>query len=339
MNKIKTWLKDNSLLVWVSVLIAFGAFAICSMGAFNTYLPFLIGGIMLLVACGSLPQKWLMRVCIILGLICVGLILKTVIAPEYIAGSARYTHVFGVNIDPCMLMLPAYVVLIAYCLNKQRWWLNLACFIITLLIMLIALHLPYVFMALVYGVLFTALFLTNTKRKMLYIGLLLCMLTFVAISMSFLPFVQTRLLSAFHAGENNVLWYIRNMIINSQFIGANSIAESYLLKTPSAPTFYMLYAIGAKFGILAMLTVLFAEYKLISNLWRKKVNGKDGFAKMLFVGTITLLALGVLVQLLTPVMYGLSWYLPFVSLGGTAVLAYCMLIGFTYRVGADNEKL
>lgn len=338
MNKIKEWLSKskNTLLLWFSLLITIGAVAIYSVGAFNAYLPFMITGIVLFIICCYLPKKWLIRVSIVWGCIGIGLILKTLIAPEYIAGATRYTHVFGISIDPYMLFLPAYTVLMALFFEKHKTWLNLLCALITLFVLLNAMHAPYISMAMVYLVLFIALFLTNTTRKKLYTGLLLAVVIFMVGSIALLPHVQTRLLSVFYANTDTVLWYVRNMIMNSDFVGANPIAESYLSKIPSAPTYYMLYAIEAKFGLFAICAVLFAEYKLISNILH---NNKDNFSKTLTIGTAILLIIGVVMQLLTAVMAGTNWYLPFVSLGGISLLAYCALVGITYRVCADYEKL
>ena len=92
MNKIKEWLSKskNTLLLWFSLLITIGAVAIYSVGAFNAYLPFMITGIVLFIICCYLPKKWLIRVSIVWGCIGIGLILKTLIAPEYIAGATRF---------------------------------------------------------------------------------------------------------------------------------------------------------------------------------------------------------------------------------------------------------
>lgn len=338
MNKIKEWLSKskNALLLWFSLLITMGAVAIYSVGAFNAYFPFMITGIVFFIICGYLPKKWLIRISMIWGCIGMGLILKTLIAPEYIAGATRYTHVFGISIDPYMLFLPAYTVLTALFFEKHKLWLNLLCALITLFVLLSAMHAPYISMVMVYLILFIALFLTNATRKKLYTGLLLVVFVFIVGSIALLPHVQTRLLGVFHANTDTVIWYVRNMFMNSNFIGANHIAASYLSKIPSAPTYYMLYVIGAKFGLLAVCAVLFAEYKLISNMLH---NNKDNFSKTLTIGTAILLIIGVVMQLLTAVMAGTNWYLPFVSLGGISLLSYCALVGITYRVCADYEKL
>ena len=100
----------------------------------------------------------------------------------------------------------------------------------------------------------------------------------------------------------------------------------------------MLYSIGAKFGIVALLAVLLAECGLILNLSRKAIANKDNFVKMVLIGTITLLSIGVFAQLLAPMVSSIHWYLPFVSFGGTALFVFCMLIGFVVALTRKSKN-
>lgn len=341
-NITKLFKSDNHALVILPlILIAMGALAIYAIssyypsGIFEKHLPFLVVSVVLLFACSCLSKKWVVRICFVLGIIGMLLILKTIIAPNIIAGSARYVQIGNAYIDAYLVNLPAYIILMSHWLSKKltKPILSiLGMILLTLFIVYAAFRAPYIFMVLVYSLVFVLL--TFKARKNLsrlsktYIIALLMLVVVMALVVLTTPHIQSRLLTTFYADRYTAIWYVKNMVINSQFIGTNSIALNYLSNVPNSMSDYMLYAIGAKFGIIALLAVLLTECGLISNLCRKTIGNKDNFAKMVLIGTITLLSIGVFAQLLSPVMNGVHWYLPFVSFGGTALFAYCILIGF-----------
>ncbi len=349
-NKFTKWFKsdNHALIVLPLILIAMGAVAIYAIAPyyhfdiFDRYLPFLVVSVGLLFACSYLSKKWVIRICFALGIIGMLFILKTIVAPTIIAGSARYIQIGNAYIDVYLFNLPAYIVLMSHWLSKKltKPILSMACMsLLTLFIVYAAFMAPYIFMVQVYSLLFVLL--TFKARKNIpelskaYIIALLVLVVVMVLAVLTLSHVQLRLLNEFYADKYTALWYIKNMIINSQFIGANSTTLNYLSNVPNSVSDYMLYSIGARFGIVALLAVLLAECGLISNLCCKTIGNKDNFAKMVLIGTITLLSIGVFAQLFAPIIRSVHWYLPFVSFGGTALFVFCILIGFA---GALNRK-
>ena len=352
-NNITKWFKSDThvLVILPLFLIAMGTVAIYAIAPyhhldiFGRYLPFLGVSVVLLFACSYLSKKWVIRICSALGIIGMLFILKTIIAPTIIAGSARYIQIGNAYIDVYLFNLPAYIVLMSHWLSKKLTKPKLSVLgisLLTLFIVCTAFRAPYIFMVQVYSFMF--ILLTFKARKNIpelskaYIIALLMLVIMVAFAVLTLPHVQSRLLTEFYAGQYTALWYVKNMVINSQFIGTNSTALNYLSNVPNSLSDYMLYSIGAKFGIVALLAVLLAECGLILNLSRKAIANKDNFVKMVLIGTITLLSIGVFAQLLAPMVSSIHWYLPFVSFGGTALFVFCMLIGFVVALTRKSKN-
>ena len=358
-NKVKTWMNTGNHLLWVSTmaLIALGLIGMFFIGPyeaarlnmatdifFNKYLPFVIVGIVLLFAFSKLSKKWIIRLSWILGAFAFLLILKTIIAPIIILGTARYVRLGYAYIDPFIMMLPAYIVLMSHWLSKDKankTWTTIGTTALTLFIVLAAFRAPYVFMAQVYMLLF--IIMTFKARKnvpgafYLGIGTLVAFAALMILAAFTMPHVQTRLM---YLVENNPMysqsWYAVKALTHSTLIGSTPESLAALKALPESVSDYMFTGMVAKFGILMGLLILTLYGFIAKGLANIIRNTKDQFNKMLSIGTLWLFAIYTIVALI--VAFGIlatAAYWPFINYGGTMLFAWCILFGF---VLAANRK-
>lgn len=358
-NKIKNWMNTNNHLLWVSIiaLVALGLFGVYFIGPyeaarhhfepnifFNKFLPFALVGIIILFVFSKLSNKWIIRISWILGIFAFLLMLITIFYPVYIHGASRYAFIFGAPINPYVVMLPPYIVLMSHWLSKDKSnkkWLTIGTIALTLFIVLAAIHAPYIFMAQVYMLLF--IIMTFNARKnvpgafYLEIGILIAFAVLMVLIAFTMPHVQMRLMHLFddslvHSQE----WWAVRALTHSTFIGNTPESLTALKVLPGSIDDFMFTSIIAKFGYLAGLLILGLYGCIGKGLINLIRNTKDVFAKMLAAGTLGTFAIFVFMAL--TVAFGLletAAYWPLISFGGTMLLAWCILFGFVLAI---NKK-
>ena len=302
---------------------------------FVKMVPFFILGFVLLIACSRLPKTWLIRICVALGAVGLILILKTLVAPEYVNGSARYVRLGGTVINPFVITLPAYIVLMSRWLGleKPKTWTAI---LTTLFIMFAAIHAPNVFMAQVYFLLFLVMGFRARKNApiVFYSGLaiLAVLVLFMMLAASCLNHVQLRLMNG-----NDLTGISLDAIKHSALFGGTSESGVALSKLPFVTTDFMVTGIIAKFGFLIGAFVLFLYGLITRGLIKAIRTTSDKFFKMLSVGTLALFAIYAIAAI--SVAFGLittSACLPFISFGGTMLVTWCVLFGFVLSGTKNN---
>ena len=87
---------------------------------FNKFWPFVLIGTVIMFAFSKLSKKWVIRISWVLGIMGLLLMLKTIIHPTLILGSARWVNIGPAYIDPFMMSLPAYIDLMSHWLSKEK---------------------------------------------------------------------------------------------------------------------------------------------------------------------------------------------------------------------------
>ncbi len=358
-NKIKTWMNTDNHLLWVSIisLIALGLMGTYFIGPyeaariyfydnifFDKLWPFALAGIVILFAFSKLQKKWIIRISWMLGIFAFLLMLVTIFFPYYIHGASRYVIIFGGAINPYLVMLPPYIVLMSHWLSKDKankTWTTIGTTALTLFIVFAAIHAPYVFMAQVYMLLF--IIMTFKARKnvpgafYLGIGTLIAFAALMILAAFTMPHVQARLM---YLVDSNPMysqaWYAVKALTHSTLVGNTPESLAALKVLPDSISDYMFTSMIAKFGILMGILILALYGCIAKGLTDTIRNTKDKFNKQLSIGTLGLLAIFVFMGL--AVAFGIlatAAYWPLISFGGTMFLVWCILFGF---VIAANKK-
>ena len=363
-NKTKNWLNTNNHLLWVSIiaLIMIGLVATYFIGPyelarhdwgqhfgshyfFNKFWPFALVGTIILFACSKLSKKWVLRLSWILGVCAFLLMLQTIISPIIIHGAARYAHFGPAFIDPFVLMLPAYIVLMSHWLSKDKMnktWTTIGTTALTLFIIWTAANAPYIFMAQAYLLLFFILGFKARKNIpgpfYVGIGMLIAFVALMVLAIEHWPHVQIRVLQLFESSPlYSQSWWATQALTHSTLIGNTPDSLAALKTLPGSITDYTVTSMIAKFGYLVGLLILALYGCVAKGLTNTIQNTKDKFGKMLSTGALGMFAIYTIVALL--VAFGIlataaDW--PFLGYaGGTLFLTWCILFGFVIAV---NKK-
>lgn len=359
-NKAKTWLNTNNHLLWVSIiaLIIIGLMVSYFVGPyslalhhwwkyfpphyfFHNFWQFVLLGIIILFAFSKLSKKWVIRISWILGIFALFLILKAIIAPMIIHGSARFVMLGWIGVHPYTVMLPAYIVLMSHWLSNEkanRTWTTIGTAALTLFIIYAAFVAPHMFMVMVYLSLF--IIMTFRARKNIpgafytSIGILIAFVAFMALLIWHSPHLQHRIMNL----DNYATQMSVQAITNSALVGSTTESLTALSKIPGSVTDFAFTGMIAKFGILMGLLILALYGCVAKGLVNTIRNTKDKFNKMLFTGTLWVFAIYVIMALAEA--FGLqpaATYWPFIGYGGLPLLTWCGLFGFVLAVNKSTD--
>ncbi len=356
--KMKNWLNTNNHLLWVSIiaLVVLGLLGMCFVGPyeaarrnfepnifFNKFWPFALVGTVIMFAFSKLSKKWVIRTSWVLGIIGLLLMIKTIIDPTLINGSARWVNIGSAYIDPFMMSLPAYIVLMSHWLSKEKQnktWTTIGTSTLTLFIIWAALIAPYVFMSQIYLLLFCILTFEARKDNSAAFKVgMIALISFVALfvlAIWQLPHVYTRIDLMFHPQMYSQTWIARQALANSAIIGNTTESLHWLATLPYSTSDYMFTSMIAKFGILMGLLIIALYGCLAKGRTNTSRNTKDKFNKLMTTGTLGLLAILVITGLAVAFGWlGSAAYWPLIGFGGMAFLTWSVLLGFVLAI---NKK-
>ena len=357
-NKTKNWLNTNNHLLWVSIiaLVVLGLLGMYFIGPyyaarigfgpnifFNKFWPFVLIGTAIMFAFSKLSKKWVIRISWILGIIGLLLMIKTIIDPTIIKGTSRWVSIGYTYIDPFMISLPAYIVLMSHWLSKEKQnktWTTIGTSALTLFIIWAALIAPYVFMSQIYLLLFFILtFKARKDNSAAFKVGMIALISFVALfvlAIWQLPHVHTRIDLMFHPQMYSQTWIARQALANSAIIGNTTESLHWLATLPESISDYMFTSMIAKFGILMGLLIIALYGCLAKGLTNTIRNTKDKFNKLMTTGTLGLLAILVIAGLAVAFgSLGSAAYWPLIGFGGNAFLTWSILLGFVLAVNRN----
>lgn len=350
LKKVKEWLKtgNNSLWVATAAMIAIGTIAIYLLAPFQEirrgypegflfgrYLPYLIFGIIMMIGCSRMSKKFMIRFSYVLmtfGMLLLGI---SIIQPHYVMGTTRYVVFCGMNLDPYMLMLPAYIVLVSNWLSKEtskdkKFQVWLGCSVLTAIIVFMAINAPYMLMAGTYVLTFMVLTLQARKNMpaAFYTSLALGAAIFAVFACGVLtmPHVHARLESMLY-GTSYTVQATKAVIHSSSLIGSNPESIQALTNLPEVHTDFMFAGIIGKMGLLMGGLVLLL-YVWASAAILKTTHNTSQFRKLLGFGVFAVFILNFLGNIDTSIG-GLQHasYLPFMSCTWNELLAFSIMFG------------
>lgn len=354
LKKVKEWLKVGNRSLWVATaaMIAIGTIAIClvtpyvattigfsenSLILIYKYIPYLVLGVLMLIGCSRASKKFMLVFSYILCSIGCLFILMTMISPDIVAGTARYVYLFStINVDPFMLTLPAYIVLMSHWLSTEhprnkKIWIWLCCSLLTLFIVMAAFNAPYMSMVATYAMVFFMMSWVSRKNMPMVfytsIVLGLGMLVMFGYSVATIPHVYTRLASMMY-GTSYAVQSAHNAIHSSGLFGSTPESLHALTYLPDMANSFMFASIICKMGTVPGF-LIFALYTWTSCLILERIQAASLFNKLFAVGVLIVFVLGYFGNMSTSIG-GIQYdsYLPFMSYACTNLLLYCIMFGF-----------
>lgn len=371
-SKLTSWYFeiDRRLLGCVLLLIALSSIFVVSAGSVAAerigqpwyfYLvkaiPFYCVGLVFLFASSFLTKKQVLLLAgadLIFGL---ALLPLTVIAPHMINNSARFVSFGFANIMPADVMKPGFVIMTAYFLSRMKerygtniffcrdaWrfdtWLSwvyyLALFGLTLIIIF---NHPDFGTAILYLAVFGAMVFIAGLPLVLLPVFAVVGVGMLTVAFFTLGHVQRRLIAHF-TGQGDT-YQVDNSVDSIRHGGLLGSGDDAFVKQylPDVHTDFIFAAIAEDLGAIMacglLVLLLFVFRRLITNA----TNARDLFVMYATGGTAALFGTQICFNMLTTLNLfapkGMT--LPFISYGGSSLLAYCLLFGMILAIVREDK--
>ena len=297
-----------------------------------------------------------------IGLIGIGSLLLP-IAPgigETINGARLWVHVGGLTFQPSELGKVLIVIFLASYLDRKKELLAVATRRIgpirlpeprylgpLLVAWFVSLAVLFIEKDLGSSLLFLAIFVlmlwaATGRGSYLALGLVLFVIGAVIGYMAF-PHVQDRVLIWRHALQPNYVHNVGYQLAQGEFamatggIGGSGLGQGHPGLIPFAATDFIFAAIGEELGLFGTTAVLLLYVALVGRGLRIALAREDGFGKLLATGLAVTLAVQtfIIVGGVTRLIPLTGITLPFVSYGGSSLVANFVLLALLLRVSAS----
>ena len=352
------------LLILLSVIFALSAGSVAAERIGQNWhfflvkaIPFYVLGLAVLFGASFLNKK---QVLLLSGAnLAFGLALLpvTVVAPHIINNSARFVSFGFVNVMPADIMKPGFVIMTAYFLakmkekyganiffNKSAWrfdtWLSWSYYLALFgIVEFIVFFHPDFGTAVLYGLVLSAMtFIAGLPLVLIPVligvGLLGLLTAFFT-----LPHVHRRIIS-FFTGTGDTYQVDRSVdsIRHGGLLGSGD--DAFVKQSlPDAHTDFIFATIAEDLGAILACGLLVVLFFVFRRLIINATNSRDLFVLYAAGGTAALFASQVCFNMLTTLNLfapkGMT--LPFISYGGSSLLAYCLLFGMVLAIIREDK--
>ena len=371
-SKLTSWYfeTDRRLLGCVLVMILLSVIFVVSAGSIKAEhmgepwyyflvkaTPFYIAGLVTLFGVSFLNKKqvlWLAGANLLFGL---ALLPLTIISPHMINNSARFVSFGFANIMPSDIMKPGFIVMTAYFLsqmkqrygdniffNKDAWrfntWLSWSYYLaaFALFIFIVFNHPDFGTSILYLGVFTAMIFIAGLPLVLIPVlgaaGLLMLVVAFFT-----LGHVHRRIIAFFTgSGDTYQVDSSVDSIRHGGLLGSgdDAFVKQYL---PDVHTDFIFAAIAEDMGAIMACGLLVLLFYVFRRLITNATNARDLFVLYATGGAAALFGTQICFNMLTTLNLfapkGMT--LPFISYGGSSLLAYCLLFGMILALVREDK--
>lgn len=320
-------------------------------------IPFYLLGLVFLFGASFLNKRQVIILAIVNLAFGLGLLPLTVIAPHMINNSARFVSFGFVNVMPADVMKPGFIIMTAYFLSKMKekyganiftnkeawhfdswlsWWYYLALFCVVVAV--IFQH-PDVGTAILYTAVFSAMVFI-AGLPLLWIPVVVSAIGMMLLIAFFtLGHVHRRMI-AFFTGDGDT-YQVDNSIDAIRHGGLLGSGDDAFVKQylPDVHTDFIFAAIAEDIGAILACGLLVLLFYVFRRLIKNATSARDLFVLYATGGTAALFGTQVCFNMLTTLNLfapkGMT--LPFISYGGSSLLAYCLLFGMILALLREDK--
>ncbi len=320
-------------------------------------IPFYLMGLLILFGTSFLNKK---QVLLLAGLnLAFGLALLpiTVVAPHMINNSARFVSFGFANVMPSDIMKPGFIILTAYFLskmkerygsniffNKESWrfdtWLSWAYYMpLFLLVVFIIFNHPDLGSAMLYLLVFSAMIFIAGLPLICVPVLVGAGLLMLVVAFFTLGHVHRRII-AFFTGSGDT-YQVDNSVDSIRHGGLLGAGDDAFVKQylPDVHTDFIFAAIAEDLGAILACGLLVLLFYVFRRLITNATNARDLFVLYATGGTAALFGTQICFNMMTTLNLfapkGMT--LPFISYGGSSLLAYCLLFGMVLALIREDK--
>ncbi len=319
--------------------------------------PFYIMGLTILFCTSFLNKK---QVLLLSGAnLAFGLLLLplTVIMPNMINNSARFVDLGPINVMPSDIMKPGFIVMTAYFLakmkeryganiffNKDAWrfntWLSWSYYLMLFLpVVFVIFNHPDLGTSILYLAVFSAMIFIAGMPLFLIPVLGLAGLLMLVVAFFTLGHVHRRII-AFFTGTGDT-YQVDNSVDSIRHGGLLGSGDDAFVKQylPDVHTDFIFAAIAEDLGAIMACGLLVLLFFVFRRLITNATNARDLFVMYATGGAAALFGTQICFNMLTTLNLfapkGMT--LPFISYGGSSLLAYCLLFGMILAIVREDK--
>ncbi len=281
----------------------------------------------------------------------------TVVAPHIINNSARFISFGGFNIMPADIMKPGFILMTAYFLslmkerygkeiffNKEAWrfntWLSWVYYLMLFAVMVfIIFNHPDFGTAVLYLAVFASMVFIAGLPLVLIPLFGVVGLTMLVTAFFTLGHVHRRII-AFFTGTGDT-YQVDNSVDSIRHGGLLGSGDDAFVKQylPDVHTDFIFAAIAEDLGAILACGLLVLLFYVFRRLITNATNARDLFVLYAAGGTAALFGTQICFNMLTTLNLfapkGMT--LPFISYGGSSLLAYCLLFGMILAIVREDK--
>ncbi|MEM7070586.1 MAG: putative peptidoglycan glycosyltransferase FtsW [Pseudomonadota bacterium] len=304
------------------------------------HLVFLPVGLCLMLFCSGLSVRNMRRCCILI-LVCslTGMVL-TIFTGVEVKGASRWIQVFGFTVQPSEFVKPTLAILLAWFLSAQRigepiYGYAIAVFLYLLVVGLLMLQPDFGQTILVSLVFASQLFLIGLPLLVVFLLSIIGILGMV-LSYFYIPHVRSRIDRFFNPESGDTFQIDRSIeaFKSGGFIGVGPGEGRVKYQIPDGHADFI-FAVGAEeYGMVLCLIILALFVGILISVALRTFRMNDLFAVLASAGLMIQFGLQALINIASTVNLiptkGMT--LPFISYGGSSMLASCIAMGFVLSI-------
>jgi cell division protein FtsW len=296
--------------------------------------------LMVIFSCFSREQ--IQKISGIALIIVVIFVICTLLQDSGIKGAKRWIRLFGFSLQPSEFLKPFFCVVCASFLSLNTKNLMYVAIMYSTISALLLLQPDFGMFVMISIIFFTAVFTSRVHILFMSIFLLIFFIV-VTFAYLFIPHVQYRVNNFFNssAGDNFQTQKAKESMLNGGLFGIGPSEGKVKLILPDAHTDFIFSVAAEEFGLICTMTILALYFTLIIHNFLRFLKFQDEFCIIASFAITTYFAMQALINIgvnlaLLPTK-GMT--LPFISYGGSSVLASGIAIGIILSLSKKSYIL
>jgi cell division protein FtsW len=345
------WTVDRVMCLAILLLMSFGMMMVVTaspaiaerIGVDSFYfvkrqLVFLFLGIFCMLGVSLLPVVAIRRLGIIGFLGCLVLMAGVLVIGEEVNGAKRWLSIGGFSLQPSEFGKPFFIIVTAWLLSFEKSWKNIGAFkcatiMYGIFVLLLVTQPDFGMTVVVTAVWACQMFLAGLS--LFWVGIFIVLgIVGILSAYTFLPHVASRINTFLDGGntKNAASYQVQKSLeaFYSGGITGRGPGEGMVkLKLPDSHTDFIFAVVGEELGALACIIVVLLFGFIVMRGLKRVLHETDSFVVYSVAGLLTQFGLQAMINMgvAVHILPAKGMTLPFVSYGGSSVIALCIEMG------------
>ena len=349
MNRIDNWWQSVDKLNFIFILALGLTGVILSFSVnekfylINRHSVFFIVGLCLLIFLSNLDDKNIRRISLFGFIFFILLIFLILILDYEVNGAKRWIKFLSFTLQPSEIIKPFFVILSAWSIsqtiNGKKYYLSASFILFVILVTTILLQPDLGMTILIAVTFFCQLFVAGLPLILVLVGITFLILISVG-SFFIFDHVKDRIISFIGGGDTYQIELSIRAFKSGGIFGKGPGQGDLKEKIPDANTDFIFAVAGEELGLIFCLIILIIILSIISKTLINVLKIQDPYKMIAISGLVCSFGLQSLINIFSSlgIIPTKGMTLPFVSYGGSSMLAVSILFGFLLSLTNKNNE-